>query len=147
MTIEEMNAKYGKPIGVSTQNDNPFGFKTATPTKPPIGISDVLGVNKGGLTPSQIVGTGKEVANAYGNSVASGFKSGVEQTKQGYNEAKTAAEGGFSGSNLLKLFEGSIKMGAGAVGSIFSPLAPVSDAIGAVTKPVSNVISDIPAVQ
>lgn len=114
--------------------------------KSPIETSNVVGINTG-ITPNQAVGVAKDVAGAYSKSVSNAFNSSVDQAKTGYNEAKTAAESGFSGSNLLKLLEGSVKMGAGVVGSVFSPLAPVSDVIGAGVNTVSKPISNIPAVQ
>lgn len=129
MTIDEMNAKYGKPVG-ATQNSNPFGF-----TQPKDNTNLLF------------KGIGSGIGKDYTNSVSNALKSGVDQVTTGYNEAKNAVDSGFSGNNLLKLLEGSVKMGAGVVGSVFSSLAPVSDVIGAGVKAVSEPISNIPTVQ
>lgn len=104
---------------------------------PKVGLSDVLGIN----TPSNKIPI--ETAKAYAGSVGNAFKSGIDTVKSGYEQSKQGADTG----NLLSLFEGAVKMGAGAFGSIFSPLAPVSDVIGAGVNKTADVVSNIPAVQ
>src|SRR3990167_8551837 len=53
-----------------------------------------------------------------GGTIKDAFKSGIGQVKSGMEKAGRA-------KNPVELFEGSLKMGAGAIGAAFSPLAPV----------------------
>ncbi len=61
---------------------------------------------------------------SFGSQISSAFKSGFDQSRQGYESAVAA-------KNPLQLLEGSAKMTAGAVNAAFSPLAPVFSPIGA----------------
>lgn len=68
------------------------------------------------------------------------FKGGINQVVEGVMQGANA-------QNPLQLFEGSLKMGAGAIGAAFSPLAPVFAPVGEVINALGNKISDIPGVQ
>ena len=74
------------------------------------------------------------------NIFSSAFKGGVEQTKQGYQQAKHA-------KNPLELLRGGTKLAAGAINTALSPLAPITAPIGAGIEAISNKISDNPSVQ
>lgn len=79
-------------------------------------------------------------ADSNGNMFSRAFKGGIEQTKQGYQQAKNA-------KNPLELLRGGTKLAAGAINTALTPFAPVGEAVGAGVNAVSNKISDIPAVQ
>ena len=81
-----------------------------------------------------------EVKEPQQGSISKAFQGGLEQTKQGYSQAKEA-------KNPLELLEGSIKMGAGVINTALSPTAPVMKPVEKVVEKVSDKISDIPAVQ
>ena len=72
--------------------------------------------------------------------ISKAFRGGIEQAKSGYEQARYA-------KNPIELLKGGIKLGAGAVNTIFSPLAPITEPIGKGVEYVSEKISDIPAVQ
>lgn len=73
--------------------------------------------------------------------ISRAFKGGIDQTKEGYNQAREA-------KNPLELIEGSVKMGAGIINTAFSPLAlAIEPTIGKAVEFVSDKISDTPAVQ
>ena len=83
--------------------------------------------------------TKKEVPKEQG-SISKAFQGGVEQAKQGYEQAKNA-------KNPLELLEGSVKLGAGAMNTILSPTAPIMKPVEAGVNAVANKISDNPEVQ
>lgn len=73
--------------------------------------------------------------------VREAFDAGVSQMKKGFEQAEQA-------TNPLEAVESGITFGAGAIGSAFSPLAPVTKpTIGKAIEYTSEKISDIPAVQ
>lgn len=73
-------------------------------------------------------------------SISKAFQSGVEQAKQGYEQAKNA-------KNPLELLEGGTKLAAGAVNTILSPTAPIMKPVEVGINAVANKISDNPEVQ
>lgn len=78
-----------------------------------------------------------------GETIANSFKSGINQAKEGFNQIGNDRSG-----NPLNLIEGVGKIGAGAIGAAFSPLAPITEpTIGASIKYAADKLSDIPAVQ
>lgn len=72
--------------------------------------------------------------------IKNAFTGGIDQIKSGYEESKNA-------KNPWEFVEGGIKTAAGAVNTIFSPLAPITAPIGSGLNKVADKISDIPAVQ
>lgn len=77
-----------------------------------------------------------------GETIANSFKAGVDKIKSGFDQAAQP------GGNPINLLEGVGKIGSGAVGAVFSPLAPITEpTIGAGEKFIADKISDIPAVQ
>ena len=74
------------------------------------------------------------------NSISSAFQSGISQVKQGYFQGQQA-------TNPIELLRGGTKLAAGAVNTLYSPLAPLFSMIGKGTEAVSEKISDVPAVQ
>lgn len=113
-----------------------------------------------GLSPQEITnylaskGRQKEAESFFGTvqkkpsylqRVGEAFKSGVSKVKSGIDQAGDA-------KNPLQLFEGSLKIGAGAVDTAFSPLSAavepvVKPTIGKAIEKVTDKISDSPAVQ
>lgn len=80
---------------------------------------------------------------SYGQSVAKSFGSGIDQIKSGLT-APTAGNGNFG----LQSLEGGLKIGAGAVGAAFSPIAPVLDAtLGKTIETAGKGYATLPAVQ
>jgi hypothetical protein len=77
----------------------------------------------------------------YTQGVANAFSGGVDQIKQGYNEAMGA------NGNPLPMVGGAVKSLAGVVNAVASPLAPFLSPISAGVNYVADKISDIPAVQ
>lgn len=69
--------------------------------------------------------------------ISNAFKGGVSQMKQAISESQ-------AGRNPL---ETGAKWGAGAIGTLFSPLAPVFQPLGEGINAIANKISDIPAIQ
>lgn len=75
-----------------------------------------------------------------GADISTAFKGGLDYAKQGYEE-------GLAAKNPLTKTEAGLKIGAGALGAAFSPLAPVTKYIGQGINAVADKVSDIPAVQ
>lgn len=108
---------------------------TAAPITPSVPISNAqAGANQA----ANLVF--KPIAPIIGNSIKDAFNSGVNQTKEGYNQAKNA-------TNPLELLEGGGKLAAGAISSLFSPLAPVFAPISSASNYVGDKVGDIPEVQ
>jgi hypothetical protein len=83
---------------------------------------------------------GVDVAKDYAGSVVTSAKSGIDQAKAGYSKAANA-------NNPLDLLEGGAALGAGAINTLTSPLAPVFKPVSDAIKFVGDKISDVPAVQ
>lgn len=141
MTLEEMNAKYGKPISTLPKgNSTSFADMWKTePVKTPQQIAtkkvvdDIAGTN---LSPSSIIAIGKRYISGVGESA----KSGLKQTKEGYMEAVNA-------KNPLQLVEKSIKAASGAASAITSPIAPLLEPISQGVDLAADKISNIKGVQ
>jgi hypothetical protein len=72
--------------------------------------------------------------------IASAAKGGIDYGIQGYEKARTA-------SNPLQLLEGSAQLGAGFIGALASPLAPILKPVGQVIDAATQPIQNNPAVQ
>lgn len=89
----------------------------------------------------------KSSSSSIGGDISSSFNSGVDQIKKGFNQAS------FDNQNNTPLtaIEGGLNIAAGSINAAFSPLAPllkpINKAVESVVKPVSDKISDIPAIQ
>lgn len=81
------------------------------------------------------------MASQAGSEIKDSFKAGIDQGKEGYEEAMN------SGGNPLTAAEGAVKFGAGAVNAVFSPIAPLTKPIGEGIGKVSDLLGSIPAVQ
>ncbi len=68
------------------------------------------------------------------------FSSGVNQTKQGFQEAQNATNPG-------QLLEGGLATAAGAANTVLSPFAPITAPIGKAINWLGDKIGNIPAVQ
>lgn len=75
-----------------------------------------------------------------GSQIAGAFKGGIDQAKEGYQQAAAA-------TNPLQKTEAGMKELAGGVNAISAPLAPVFSPIGKVTAPIVDYLSNIPSVQ
>lgn len=78
--------------------------------------------------------------NKIGNSIGNAFKSGVNQVKQGFQQAQSA-------TNPIQALESGATVGAGAVNTALSPLAPVMSPVGKGVNALADKISNNPAVQ
>lgn len=77
------------------------------------------------------------------NPIKSAFSGGINQIEQGASQI-----GSGQGNPLVSGTEGALKIGAGIVGAVASPLAPVIQRpLGAAINAVGNQVSNIPAVQ
>lgn len=81
------------------------------------------------------------MAQQAGADIKGAFKSGIAQGQEGYEQVMN------SGGNPITATEGALKLGAGAVGALFSPLAPITKPIGDAVGKVSDTLADVPAVQ
>ncbi len=110
------------------------------PTPPDNSYNTAMGIKNPDGTPKSATVSPADISNA-GKNISSAFQGGVNQVKEGYNQAKNA-------TNILQLLEGGTNLAAGAINTVLSPAAPVGAVINEVgVKPTSNLISDIPAVQ
>lgn len=76
----------------------------------------------------------------YGTAVKDSFKGSVDQIQSGFDQGN---QGG-----IVNKAEGLLKVGAGAVGAAFSPIAPVVDAtLGAAVRKAGEGYATLPAVQ
>lgn len=82
-------------------------------------------------------------SNGIGASISQAFQGGVNQAKEGYQQAYDSRKT----INPLQLVEGSTKMLAGGINAAFSPLAPVMKPLEAGMNKSINEISSYPAVQ
>lgn len=122
----------------------------ATPSNTPMGNVKPLSQRLGLSTPTAPVQMDAatslnkdttQLAKNYGNEVGGAFNSSIDYAKSGYNEAAHA-------KNPWELIQGSTKLAAGGIGSLFSPLAPIGNHIvSPVVNAAADKISDIPAVQ
>ncbi len=77
-------------------------------------------------------------------SIKNAYEGGINQSKEGYAQAREAATSG----DLGGLFSGSLKLAAGGINTLFSPLAPVGDLINkTVVEPTANVLSEAPLIK
>lgn len=77
------------------------------------------------------------------NPIKSAFSSGINQIQQGASQI-----GSGQGNPIVQGTEGALKIGAGLVGAVSSPLAPVVQRpLGAAVNATGNEIAQIPAVQ
>ncbi len=76
-----------------------------------------------------------------GSRIADAFKSGIQQTKEGFQQV------GNSGGNPLTATEGALKFGAGLVNTATAPLAPLTAPISAGINSISENLSNRPDVQ
>lgn len=123
MTRAEYEAKYGTAPATSTA---PVKMTRAE-------YEARYGASPTGSAPKSFLGS---IVDKVKTAARSGFQQGME----GYQQAVDAP-------NPLQLLEGSVKMGAGAINTVYSPLAPLFAPLGKVVNAVSDKISDIPAVQ
>lgn len=74
------------------------------------------------------------------SAVGSAFQGGVQQAKQGFDQARTA-------TNPIDLLEGGLSTAAGVATAAASPLAPVTKPLEPIIGAAADKISDLPAVQ
>ena len=84
------------------------------------------------ISPADLSNAGKNISQA--------FQGGVQQTEEGYNQAKNA-------KNPLDLLEGGTKLAAGVVNTAFAPLAPATAPLGVIINDIADKISNNQAVQ
>ena len=70
-----------------------------------------------------------------------------EAARGGIEKVIAGQEQGESASNPLELIEGATKIGAGAIETVTSPLAPIFEPIAKGIEKVTDVVSDSPAIQ
>src|SRR3990167_7164294 len=73
-------------------------------------------------------------------SISKAFQGGISQAKEGYSQARYA-------TNPLQLLEGGTKLAAGAVNTVFSPLAPIFKPLEKGMEKSIEEISNYPTVQ
>ncbi len=78
---------------------------------------------------------------SYGSKVSDAFKSGINQIKEGASQINSPS------GNPLTDIEGGLKIGAGAISSAFSPLAPAFEPVGNAINAVGEKIGENSAVQ
>lgn len=138
MTLEEMNAKYGKPVS-NLPKGSSTSFADMWKTEP-VKTPQQLAAEK---IASDI--TGKDfnilaIGKRYIQGVGEAAKSGLKQAKEGYKEAVNA-------KNPLQLVEKSVKAASGAASAIASPLAPLLEPVSKGVELAADKISDIKGVQ
>jgi len=132
MTRAQYETKYGvKPVMSSSSN---FDISVAPRVMTQAQYDAEFGVKEVPKPDNKFIDTSFGSAK---RTIASTFQSGVGQMKDAFSES-------LAGRNPI---ETGAKLGAGAVGALFSPLAPVFKPIGGALDSAQNVISDIPAVQ
>ena len=90
--------------------------------------------------PSLLSRVGEKVGSKLEEITEGAIKGGFEQTVQGLGEAQTA-------QNPIQLLEGTTKAGAGIIGTLFAPLAPIFHPIGKAIEAVANKIGGNTKVQ
>ena len=107
-----------------------------SPTPASSGASDILASRKAAL------GATGAPSPTYGSDVADAAKQGVSQMGSAMSDAQNAK------GDVIKGLEAGAKFGAGAIGTAFSPIAPIlNNTVGKVVNGIADKISDIPAVQ
>jgi hypothetical protein len=74
--------------------------------------------------------------------ISDAFHGGIDQIKQGASQITSG-----QGNPIVSGVEGALKVGAGAVGAAFSPLAPLFKPVEMGINAVANQVGNIPAVQ
>lgn len=89
---------------------------------------------------AQYEATLKPKGDTIGSDISTAFQGSVDYIKEGYEQAKQS-------KTPIGKTEAGLKMGAGAVGAVFSPLAPATKYIGQGIDYTADKISDNPDVQ
>ena len=118
------------PVAPSNPTDFSSKFAAAMGTTPatPATPAPVLGQDKLG------------VGNYAGNAIKTQAESGVNQVKEGYNDATKAPD-------ILGKTEAGMKMAAGAIGTVTAPLAPAIKPIGDIATWLGEKIGNTKAAQ
>lgn len=85
--------------------------------------------------------TSAQPTQSYGSKVLNAFKSGIDQVKSGFSQIQSMK------GNPLTDIEGGLKIGAGAINTALSPVAPAFEPIGKGIDALGNKIAENPDVQ
>lgn len=122
----------------------PVGGASPTTGAAPTQSNSSFNPSQFGATPvqsqTQTQSSPQQTSDSLWQQIAGGFSSGINQVKQGYQQAQQA-------TNPLQKTEAGMSMLAGGVGAAFSPLAPVGNAINQATKPISDALSNTPLIK
>lgn len=108
----------------------PFGRPAPAPVSSETSAPSIRDVTRGTV----------DIIKSAGADVAAAAKAGYEKMKSGRSEQQNA-------TNPLQLLEGGLKVAAGGVEAVTSPLAPVFKPVGKMVEKVADKISDNPTVQ